>query len=225
MAQEAAFEHASLLEVCRRIRNGGLRQLFWNSGGRRAATPLWERLLTGFSRKRAILAAVDRYYARLREQADRPWIERRLPPVPTLPIAGQRLSPYTHRAILWCLKEAQLAVLEIWLRARLYQLRRGRLPSSLAELAAEGPPLPNDPFTGRPCGYLVIQGKLLVYSAGPDGVDNGGMPVSAIRLRPTSRGDLLFGQMYPPPAPARPSAPGPTMPSPAIPGEPLTPVR
>lgn len=234
LAQEAAIERATLLDVCRRIRDGGLRQLFWNSGGRRAATPLWERLLTGFSRKRAILANVERYYAQLKQQADRPWIARQFPRVPDIPIARLAIASYFGRGMAWCLKEAQFAVLEIWLRARLYQLRHGRPPASLAVLAAEGGPLPDDPFTGRPCGYLATSREFLVYSVGPDGRDDGGTPISAIRLRSTSRGDLVFGRMYPPPGPppARviPFDPAPAQPPTAappqvIPGGPLTPAR
>lgn len=57
----------------------------------------------------------------------------------------------------------------------------GKYPETLEALRAAEPSLPSDaatdPFTGRSLFYEVTNGKLLVYSAGPDGKDDGGTPL------------------------------------------------
>jgi len=47
-------------------------------------------------------------------------------------------------------------------------------------------------FAPQPITYRLKQGKPLVYSLGPDGVDNGGSPIKGA-VDQNSKGDLLQG--------------------------------
>ena len=57
-----------------------------------------------------------------------------------------------------------------------FQLKQGRLPDSLAELAPDYlPAVPIDPYDGKPLKYHPNDdGTYLLYSVGDDGVDDGG---------------------------------------------------
>ena len=59
-----------------------------------------------------------------------------------------------------------------------YQLQHGQWPDQLAELVPQYlPAVPQDALTGHPLPYhRKLDGTLLLYSAGNDGVDNGGDP-------------------------------------------------
>ncbi len=71
-------------------------------------------------------------------------------------------------------REMMLAAIAI----KRYQLRHGKLPSSLHALAPEFmPSLPHDWMDGKPLRYRVnTDGTFTLYSVGDDGVDNGGEP-------------------------------------------------
>jgi hypothetical protein len=62
------------------------------------------------------------------------------------------------------------------LAIRLFQHEHGRLPASLSELApAYLPDVPRDPYAPEhDLQYRTEAGAFVLYSAGPDGVDNGG---------------------------------------------------
>jgi len=51
--------------------------------------------------------------------------------------------------------------------------------------------VPEDPFSGRPLIYRPNRTKWLLYSVGPDGVDNGGRPGRYASSRP---GDIVYNQ-------------------------------
>jgi hypothetical protein len=70
-------------------------------------------------------------------------------------------------------------MLEIEFALRAYYLEHGKCPASLTELAPSYlPNIPADPFaeTGT-FQYKVKPGGYLLYSIGPDGVDDGGKPI------------------------------------------------
>jgi hypothetical protein len=63
------------------------------------------------------------------------------------------------------------------LAIRLYEIHHGRRPASLDQLIPDYlPAVPADPFTpdGRPIGYRPHAPKPVLYSVGPDGIDDGG---------------------------------------------------
>jgi len=59
-----------------------------------------------------------------------------------------------------------------------FQYRHGALPETLDQLVPDLlPSVPIDPYDGKPLRYHAIgDGTFFLYSVGPDGVDDGGMP-------------------------------------------------
>ena len=56
-----------------------------------------------------------------------------------------------------------------------FRRRHGKLPERLGQLVPEFlPKVPDDPYTGEPLRYLIEENGYVVYSVGPDGVDDGG---------------------------------------------------
>jgi hypothetical protein len=78
------------------------------------------------------------------------------------------------------------------LAIRLYQAEYGKLPERLEQLAPEYlRELPIDPFSGRPPVYRPRgEAAFLLYSIGPDGNDDGGMPTEKDNL--LGDGDLVL---------------------------------
>jgi hypothetical protein len=89
-----------------------------------------------------------------------------------------------------------------------YQLKRGTLPTTLAELVPEfKAAIPRDPVDGKPLRYRKTgEATFTLYSIGPDGIDDGGSSESPTPRPPgqrsslpwTSRRDLVW------PTPASP---------------------
>jgi hypothetical protein len=68
-----------------------------------------------------------------------------------------------------------------------YRLDHGMLPSHLGDLVpAYLDAVPTDPFDGHPLRLVVRNGEWIIYSVGPDGIDNGGTRIDR------SRYDILF---------------------------------
>lgn len=76
--------------------------------------------------------------------------------------------------------EARAQVTRLALACKLFESETGRFPSDLEKLSpAYFEELPLDPFTGKDFAYrLLPKGGFVVYSAGPDGKDNGGVSSS-----------------------------------------------
>lgn len=74
---------------------------------------------------------------------------------------------------------SKLTLLSVELALRAHSVEHGRPPAQLKELS---PPLlkeiPRDPFSGKPLVYRPQGTNWLLYSVGPDRVDNGGIPVA-----------------------------------------------
>jgi hypothetical protein len=80
------------------------------------------------------------------------------------------------------------------LALRCYQSEQGHPPARLADLVTNYlSAVPQDPFSGKPMIYRPQGTNWLLYSAGPDGVDDGGRP--AARAWPL-RGDILFDSSW-----------------------------
>jgi type II secretory pathway pseudopilin PulG len=99
---------------------------------------------------------------------------------------------------------AQNAFLEIELALRAYKLQHHEYPDTLAALAPNLlPSVPDDPFaSNQPLRYQKTGKSYLIYSVGPDGVDDGGKAidnpqVSSARARryvlSGAKGDVVAG--------------------------------
>jgi hypothetical protein len=106
-------------------------------------------------------------------------------------------------------EQAQLACAETALAVERYRLAQKRWPDSLAKLSpALLPSVPLDPYTGAPLRYARKPEGVVIYSVGPDLVDDGG---EILRHRPQGNYDIGF-RLYDPgkrnlPALAEPAGP------------------
>ncbi|MEO8427574.1 MAG: hypothetical protein ABI651_10735 [Verrucomicrobiota bacterium] len=74
---------------------------------------------------------------------------------------------------------------------RAFYLEQGTYPTNLADLVPiylDAVPL--DQFSGKPLHYRKTSQDFLLYSVGPDGIDDGGKPIPLPPAAP--KGDLLF---------------------------------
>ena len=71
----------------------------------------------------------------------------------------------------------------------IYRARNGRFPETLDDLVPDFiSAVPRDPFDGQPMKLKRTEHGLIVYSIGPDMIDNGGAPFD-----PRSKtGDITF---------------------------------
>ncbi len=83
---------------------------------------------------------------------------------------------------------------EVAMACERLRLKSGRYPASLSELPAELlAAIPTDPFTSKPLLYTVRPDGVTVYSAGPDGADDGGtLDPAGDRLTPPAGADIGF---------------------------------
>jgi len=72
-------------------------------------------------------------------------------------------------------RDALLSLLTTDLAIRCHWRTHGRLPERLDELVPHHlPSLPHDPFCDQPLHYRIADEDFVLYSVGPDGIDNGG---------------------------------------------------
>lgn len=118
--------------------------------------------------------------------------------------AGKYPNPFRLLSALWQarstrraseerhdLAAAHLRLLATELALRCYRCDQGNPPGNLQQLVPKYlQRIPSDPFSGHPLVYRPSGTNWLLYSAGPDRVDDGGKPVGRI----ISGGDLIgFG--------------------------------
>ena len=129
-----------------------------------------ERIMTDYSQYMDKLIATDRqpYSAHLSD-----------PPVPNDPICQILFPVFTQARFKDASDEAENHLLQVALALRAYRVERGAYPTSLNELAPGYlSKMPNDPFDSNGAFRYKRQGeKYLLYSVGPDGIDDGGKPV------------------------------------------------
>ena len=86
-----------------------------------------------------------------------------------------------------------MRLLTIELALRCFQSEQGRVPLRLEELTPKYfQCVPMDPFSDQPLVYHAQGTNWLLYSIGPDGVDDGGKPVGRSVSDSVSKGDLFF---------------------------------
>ncbi|MFN3651843.1 MAG: hypothetical protein ACK47B_19900 [Armatimonadota bacterium] len=144
-------------------------------------------------------AAISSGFDRMAAEAEKPYVQR-VPIEPPTEMFASLLMPVFQEAGLALTRgETSVALARGALALREFRQRRGRYPESLAELGqVTGVSLAPDPFTGQPLRYRRTNGDYLLYSVGPDGVDDGGRPLAVRDTKKEARGDLLWGSLYPP---------------------------
>jgi hypothetical protein len=101
------------------------------------------------------------------------------PPMPNDYVNKTLLPVYTQAKFARYANFALNRLLETQLALHAYNLDHGRYPASLAELAPTYlASVPLDPFTkGAPLKYRVAGDSYVLYSVGPDTIDDGGKPI------------------------------------------------
>ena len=90
---------------------------------------------------------------------------------------------FKHTTLFLCARvQAKIALLQVALAARAYQIEKKTPPASLQVLVPEYlPSLPDDPFeVGAPLQFKNDGAGLRIYSIGPDGMDDGGQPIQNV---------------------------------------------
>jgi hypothetical protein len=85
--------------------------------------------------------------------------------------------------------DANRRIVELALDMCRYRDKHGNYPEKLDELVPDYIAfVPLDPFDGKSMRLKQVDGKLVVYSVGPDEIDDGGMPYN----QETRKGDITF---------------------------------
>ena len=93
-----------------------------------------------------------------------------------------------HRSII-----ALERLLAAELALRCYLAEQGHQPARLEQLVPQYlQRVPLDPFSGKPVIYRPQGTHWLLYSVGPDGVDDGGSPVGHSVWGSVTRGDIFY---------------------------------
>ncbi|MBC8138606.1 MAG: hypothetical protein H8F28_22225 [Fibrella sp.] len=137
-------------------------------------------LYTKIVPRRVVLDALREYMDQLIAQAKRPYpISKTAPPLPKETLAASLVPVYTDARAKFVGNEAGDALLRTALALRIYRLRTGAYPANLPILVTAKilPAVPDDPFAlpGKPLRYRLLSSeKYLLYSIGPDSVDDKG---------------------------------------------------
>jgi hypothetical protein len=93
---------------------------------------------------------------------------------------------------------SKLSLLSVELALRCYQAEHGKPPEQLKELSPEFlKEIPLDPFNGKPLVYRPQGTNWVLYSVGPDRVDDGGVPVVRRSQNQVSIGPPFFSISVP----------------------------
>jgi hypothetical protein len=180
----------SIVAMLRQSRD--LRQFTGTSGGPPTAAEIWEGLRFSLTPKKRMIDNYRSYMDALAAGARRPYYAQGpAPPVPSDPLNRPLAGVFTGVRLNWAKRDAHWRIIELRLAARAYQLEHAApLPSPAALVPAYLPAVPQDPFAPKP---LICRRKgagLLIYSRGPDGVDDGGKDLGA-RVEAGSNGDIV----------------------------------
>lgn len=90
--------------------------------------------------------------------------------------------------------QARTDLLRLHYAIRAFQLQENRLPKSLDELAGrELKTIPTDPYSGRDYIYQPGKDRYILYSVGPNGIDDGGL----VNDQDRGQGDLVLEPYVP----------------------------
>ena len=152
-----------------------------NGGTSGGGSEEWlERARLLFYGKRGIVRNYTRYMDQTREVVKKRYgTHPKFPEVPNDPVCQVLVPVFDQAAFNDAKTEAQNDMLLLALCLRAYSLERGAYPSALAALApAYLPQLPEDPFAAQGSYlYKPAGSSYVLYSIGPDGKDDGGLPI------------------------------------------------
>ncbi len=159
--------------------------------------------------KRSMMESYTSYMDQLAALSDKPWpMAKTAPSIPTDPILSILEPSYSEanfKDIEASVTQNALCLTAIALQG--YKMEHGSYPAALDKLIPTYlSRVPNDPFTANSqITYRRSGSTFILYSIGPDGVDDGGKPIDdpskATKTNPRARyfankdskGDILFG--------------------------------
>ena len=152
----------------------------------------WQRTLIPHA---MVAPELDRYYRELIAVSGRPAPHG----VQVHPVTNIWAEIYADRSFTGRYRgewpRHNLALLEAALVVAHYHQVRGKDPASLQAIPAEWwPQVPVDVW-GQPVRCRLKEGRAVVYSIGPDGVDDGGRAVNPSSMINGGTGDLVFGKL------------------------------
>jgi hypothetical protein len=168
-----------------------------------------------FISKRKLMSDLTNLMDVLIENAHRPYVKQEPVPGSGIPSLDEMLPTYKYSHFLWA-RENTFAVEVMTMYAlRAYKLDNGHYPKNLKVLLPTYlHKIPIDPFDGiAPLHYQLQGNKYLLWSIGPDGVDNHGTPIintdtngssqpmtnrqRYLFMSPNSKGDVVAGVNMP----------------------------
>ena len=137
--------------------------------------------------RRWILAHHDAYFRAVIVEVRKPQWQRQEVPEPADRLSQVLTLPITLVGEQWTQAETERQLLEIALLLQIHRQRYGNYPPTLRALKVEGGPASlTDSFSGRPLLYQRQSAGFVLYSVGPDGVNNAGQPLDRQK-----RGDVV----------------------------------
>lgn len=157
-----------------------------------------KRLSLAWTPRRSALANIDRYCQEMILESRKPVRQFVVPAIPD-DSWSQLVVPFLNYlpddAWRWRKIETELTLLEVALAVRMHRLTHGRYPAHLADISPRWLPSVSRDLWDQPVAYRLRNGRPVIYSLGPDGVDDGGRAINPTDLRPRDRGDLVFGRI------------------------------
>ena len=177
----------------------------WMYGGR--APSFWERLRINTTSKRRVMNDYIRYMDGAVAEA-----RARRPITPYVssasdPIVSEEIPDFSTMQQQFNAGLTQSNFLELQLALRAYKFAHGSYPETLQALSPTFEPIiPDDKFApGKPLNYRKQGDNYLLYSIGPDGVDDGGKAIydpkrpsaqSRRTVQNDSKGDVVAGMNF-----------------------------
>ena len=162
-----------------------------------------------FNGKKRIYSDVRNYFNEVVNYSKKPYnFDEKKPKPPNDPIAETILPSYEDVEFIADRNSVLRTCLIYKLALHLYHFQYSTYPSNLEQLVTSGilKKLPEDPFqSGHSFGYHPKDKSFILYSVGPDGVDDGGKPIdlpsnstknnpmARYRVTHESKGDMVFG--------------------------------
>jgi hypothetical protein len=153
-----------------------------------------------FVNKRALLRKNLDWYAAMAAEARVPFSGQSRVPVPSnyfAELAGP--APLTARAHFVAM-DAVFSIIRVEIALYQYKIQNGKFPTTLAQLCPDYFPFvpldPCDPRPAPPLRYAVKNSgnSFLLYSIGPDRIDNGGKPAKDVGW--WTPGDMVAGKLF-----------------------------
>lgn len=182
--EEEWYGEASLLDLFRRRDWQKTFTATTGDGTPWSATALSRKLLLHIQSPRLVYRQYSRYMDASAAVASEPWpIQKGLayPPLPTAAAARAAVPPIRILAFRCLASSALDRLLAVQFALKAYRGEHGGYPARLSDLTPSIlMRVPEDPFTARqPLKYARTAAGYLLYSVGPDAVDDHGKPILA----------------------------------------------